>query len=241
MTYDKRQAAAAAREAGLPTVSPGMRKADRAWARSRRSTRAATGPSRRGRGMTAGRRPMRTRSRTRWTWRCWSGSTSTGARSGAPPISAAGPGAPGLGSPARGVGEIDGVDLSPGMLEAARARGVYARCARARSATPASSRGAYDLVVSCLVDEHLADLRPLYAEAARLARPGGRFVLVGFHPHFIIASGHADPLRRRRVGRVAGDRDARPPAERPRRRGPRRRAHPRRAPRAGRSTTSGSR
>src|SRR4051794_25230717 len=26
---------------------------------------------------------------------------------------------------ARGVGEIDGVDLSPGMLEAAHARGVY--------------------------------------------------------------------------------------------------------------------
>ncbi|HEY5331937.1 MAG TPA: hypothetical protein VIJ21_00205, partial [Solirubrobacterales bacterium] len=43
--------------------------------------------------------------------------------------------------------------------------------------------------VSCLVDEHLTDLRPLYAEAARLIAPGGRFVLVGFHPHFIIASG----------------------------------------------------
>jgi SAM-dependent methyltransferase len=49
--------------------------------------------------------------------------------------------------------------------------------------------GAYDLVVSCLVDEHLADLGPLYSEAARLGRPGARFVLVGFHPHFIIASG----------------------------------------------------
>ena len=49
--------------------------------------------------------------------------------------------------------------------------------------------GAYDLVVTCLVDEHLADLRPLYAEARRLARPGGVYVLVGFHPHFIMASG----------------------------------------------------
>ena len=49
--------------------------------------------------------------------------------------------------------------------------------------------GAYDLVVTCLVDEHLADLRPLYAEARRIARPGGVYVLVGFHPHFIMASG----------------------------------------------------
>jgi SAM-dependent methyltransferase len=105
---------------------------------------------------------------------------------------------------ARGVGEIDGVDLSPRMLEAARARGVYRSLAEADigatgvgsgaaadrgSGSTGLAAGAYDLVVSCLVDEHLADLGPLYAEAARLARAGGRFVLVGFHPHFIIASG----------------------------------------------------
>jgi SAM-dependent methyltransferase len=90
---------------------------------------------------------------------------------------------------ARGVGEIDGVDLSPGMLEAARARGVYGSLREGEVDDTGLEGGAYDLVVSCLVDEHLADLGPLYAEAARLARPGGRFVLVGFHPHFIIASG----------------------------------------------------
>lgn len=90
---------------------------------------------------------------------------------------------------ARGVGEIDGVDLSPRMLEAARARGVYRSLSEAEVGDTGLAAGAYDLVVSCLVDEHLADLRPLYAEAARLLAPGGRFVLVGFHPHFIIASG----------------------------------------------------
>jgi SAM-dependent methyltransferase len=90
---------------------------------------------------------------------------------------------------ARGAGEIDGVDLSPGMLAAARARGVYASLRVGEVGDTGLESGAYDLVVSCLVDEHLADLRPLYAEAARLARPGARFVIVGFHPHFIIASG----------------------------------------------------
>lgn len=90
---------------------------------------------------------------------------------------------------ARGVGEIDGVDLSPGMLEAARARGVYRSLREGEVGETGLDGGAYDLVVSCLVDEHLADLVPLYAEATRLTRPGGRFALVGFHPHFIIASG----------------------------------------------------
>jgi SAM-dependent methyltransferase len=90
---------------------------------------------------------------------------------------------------ARGVGEIDGVDLSPGMLAAARERRVYASLREGEVGDTGLEGGAYDAVVSCLVDEHLADLGPLYAEAARLARPGGRFVLVGFHPHFIIASG----------------------------------------------------
>ncbi len=89
----------------------------------------------------------------------------------------------------RGVGEIDGVDLSPGMLEAARERGVYRSLAEAEVADTGLTSGAYGLVVACLVDEHLADLRPLYVEAARLAAPGGQFALVGFHPHFIIASG----------------------------------------------------
>ena len=45
---------------------------------------------------------------------------------------------------------------------------------------------AYDIAVCCLVDEHLPALGPLYAEAARLAPT---FVLVGFHPHFVMAAG----------------------------------------------------
>jgi hypothetical protein len=45
------------------------------------------------------------------------------------------------------------------------------------------------LVITSLVDEHLPDLQPLYREAWRLAEPGAAFVLVGFHPHFIMATG----------------------------------------------------
>jgi SAM-dependent methyltransferase len=84
---------------------------------------------------------------------------------------------------------IDGVDLTPEMLARARERGIYRSLAEADVAASGLQGGAYDLVVTSLVDEHLADLRPLYAEAARVAKPGGCYVIVGYHPHFIMTSG----------------------------------------------------
>src|SRR5260370_33497899 len=37
-----------------------------------------------------------------------------------------------------------------------------------------------------LADEHLAELGPMYREAARLLVAGGHFVLVGYHPFFLM-------------------------------------------------------
>jgi SAM-dependent methyltransferase len=89
----------------------------------------------------------------------------------------------------RGAAGVDGVDITPEMLAAAARRGVFRSLTEADVTATGLPDGAYDLVTSSLVDEHLADVRPLYAEAARLLRPGGAFVHVGFHPHFIMASG----------------------------------------------------
>jgi SAM-dependent methyltransferase len=89
----------------------------------------------------------------------------------------------------RGVAAVDGVDLTPQMLAVARARGVYRRLVEAEVTATGLQAGAYELVTVCLVDEHLPHLRPLYDEAWRLAQPGGFHVLVGYHPHFIMASG----------------------------------------------------
>jgi SAM-dependent methyltransferase len=89
----------------------------------------------------------------------------------------------------RGVRSIDGVDISPEMLAVARERGPHDRLVEAEVTDTGLEGGAYDLVIASLVDEHLEELGPLYREAWRLARPGGLFVLVAFHPHFIIASG----------------------------------------------------
>jgi len=88
---------------------------------------------------------------------------------------------------ARGVGAIDGVDLTPDMLERAARRRVY----RALHVADVSSTGladtSYDLCIQSLADEHLAELRPLYLEVARVMRPDGRFVLAGYHPYFLLA------------------------------------------------------
>jgi SAM-dependent methyltransferase len=89
----------------------------------------------------------------------------------------------------QGVRAIDGVDLTPEMLEAARSRGIYRRLVEADVGATGLESAAYGLVTTCLVDEHLPDLQPLYREAFRLAEPGGFLVLVGYHPHFIMAAG----------------------------------------------------
>jgi SAM-dependent methyltransferase len=90
---------------------------------------------------------------------------------------------------AQGAAAIDGADITPEMLGLARARGVFRALVEADVADTGLPGGSYDVVTTSLVDEHLADLRPLYAEAARLLRPGGTYAIVGFHPHFIMASG----------------------------------------------------
>ena len=89
----------------------------------------------------------------------------------------------------RGVARLDGIDVTPEMLAVAQDRKIYDRLHQADVGATGLDAGVYDAVTTCLVDEHLSDLRPLYREASRLLRPGGAFVLVGYHPYFIMASG----------------------------------------------------
>src|SRR5262249_6607995 len=71
-----------------------------------------------------------------------------------------------------GIAPIDGVDLTPEMLDAARPREVYGQLVQADVSPTGLVWGAYALVVTCLVDEPPADVRPLYVGARRIARPG---------------------------------------------------------------------
>ncbi|HEX6819786.1 MAG TPA: class I SAM-dependent methyltransferase [Ktedonobacterales bacterium] len=86
-----------------------------------------------------------------------------------------------------GVGAVDGVDLTAAMLDGARAKGVYRQLFQADVRATPLPIATYDLVSVVLADEHLSAVAPLYAEAARITRPGGQFVLVGYHPFFMLS------------------------------------------------------
>ena len=86
----------------------------------------------------------------------------------------------------QGVARLDGLDLTPEMLTQARTRGCYDRLFLADLRQTALPDASYGLIVESLADEHLPELLPVYREAARLTLPGGCFVLVGFHPHFLM-------------------------------------------------------
>ncbi len=89
----------------------------------------------------------------------------------------------------QGIPTLDGVDLTPAMLEGARAKGIYRQLFQADIRKTPLPAAAYDLATVSLADEHLPDVHPLYQEAARITRPDGYLVLVGYHPLFLLLSG----------------------------------------------------
>ena len=89
----------------------------------------------------------------------------------------------------KGLSRVDGVDLSPEMLGLAGRRAVHDRLVLADVCNSGLPEGKYDLVIASLIDEHLPDLTPFYAEAARLVRPGGWCVPAAYHPQFAMVSG----------------------------------------------------
>ena len=82
---------------------------------------------------------------------------------------------------------MDGIDITPEMLEVAQRKGLYRTLRLADVFSTGFLAETYDLCLQSLADEHLPELRPLYSEVARVTRPGGAFVIVGFHPQFLMA------------------------------------------------------
>lgn len=73
------------------------------------------------------------------------------------------------------------------MLAQAREKSVYRNLHQATVTNTSLADATYDLCTQSLADEHLPDLKPLYEETARITKPEGYFVLIGFHPQFIMA------------------------------------------------------
>jgi SAM-dependent methyltransferase len=86
----------------------------------------------------------------------------------------------------KNVGMIDGVDFTAEMLAVAAEKGIYRQLVLGDICRVPLAGEQYDLCIESLACEHLADVGPLYREAARLLNDGGKFVIVGYHPHFLM-------------------------------------------------------
>ena len=78
---------------------------------------------------------------------------------------------------ARGLA-MAGIDRSPAMLAAARAKGRGLRLVAGDAARLPFADGAFAGAVSTLASHHFADRGAAFAEVARVLRPGARFVLL---------------------------------------------------------------
>jgi ubiquinone/menaquinone biosynthesis C-methylase UbiE len=90
--------------------------------------------------------------------------------------------------------QVHALDFSAGMLAEARRR-IPAEKVRfvehdIRTAWPLAA-GSVDVVVGNLVLEHVRDLAPIHAEAARVLRPGGQLFLCELHPFRQLRGGQA--------------------------------------------------
>ena len=86
-----------------------------------------------------------------------------------------------------------GLDLSAGMLVAARQRGMALGLVQADLDRPFPlAEGVFDAVLCSLVSEHLADLRTFFESAFAVLRPGGRLVFSAFHPAMAAAGVEAN-------------------------------------------------
>jgi SAM-dependent methyltransferase len=99
---------------------------------------------------------------------------------------ACGTGRTGMWLAQRGVRYIDGVDITPEMLEFTKTRHMYRHLHVADVAATAFRSSRYELCTMVLADEHVAELGPVYREAARLLSHQGNFILAGYHPFFLM-------------------------------------------------------
>ena len=72
---------------------------------------------------------------------------------------------------------LDGIDLSPAMLDRARTKNLYDHLHQGDLvAYMQSQEGAYDVILSAATLIHFGDLRPVFTAAAHCVRPNGRFI-----------------------------------------------------------------
>ncbi|GAY09741.1 class I SAM-dependent methyltransferase [Pseudonocardia sp. N23] len=80
---------------------------------------------------------------------------------------------------------VVGVDRSPAMLDLARTKVPGGRFDEGRLDALPLDDASVDAAVCALAMVHVPDLRPVFAELARVVRPGGRVVVSDVHPFLV--------------------------------------------------------
>lgn len=89
----------------------------------------------------------------------------------------------------RGAAKVIGCDLSPGMLQQARARDPNFLLFQQDMMQPMPlPDGSADLILFSLTLEHVGDLVPPLQEARRLLRSAGRIAVIEIHPFLSLAN-----------------------------------------------------
>jgi len=91
-------------------------------------------------------------------------------------------------------GHVTGVDFSSGMLEVLRVKEVTGSLEIVEydltAGVPLNSE-VFDLVLCCLVLEHLPDIDHMLEELYRICKRGGHILITDFHPEMIRRGFHA--------------------------------------------------
>jgi ubiquinone/menaquinone biosynthesis C-methylase UbiE len=91
---------------------------------------------------------------------------------------------------------VTGVDFSSGMLGVLRGKGaqgvveVIEHDLDGEEALPLPS-GAFDLVLCCLVIEHIREIDRIVADLARICKVGGHVIITDLHPELVRRGFHA--------------------------------------------------
>jgi SAM-dependent methyltransferase len=86
----------------------------------------------------------------------------------------------------QGITQLHGIDCTPAMISQAAVTQAYTQlCIADITRCPLPDQH-YNMGITVLATCHVADLSAFYAEAARLLRPGGFFVLLDYHPFCLL-------------------------------------------------------
>jgi SAM-dependent methyltransferase len=81
---------------------------------------------------------------------------------------------------------LDGIDNSPQMLALAKEKNIYRNVLTENILSTSLPTAGYDLAINALAVCHIQQLDQFYEEVERILRDGGYFLLVDYHPFFLI-------------------------------------------------------